>query len=162
MIATDGLFYRDHTDCVAASDRLGGWEVGGWDEFFACQAGVYAARRGDTLYVKSRGFYPRDVIFDRVQSGWAAAGPGYTHNYETRRFVGLGVALARKDFSVWRTWPAELRALSFESERKVSAAGLMLPTGKTLPLSAPYVPKRGKGTDVENLQAKDQPLRNDA
>ena len=160
MISTDGIFCRGLPHSIRDSAELGRWEIGDVDELFTAQAGVYQGITPERTYVKSRGFYAREVDYDQLREGWESEGHRYTHIYDSRRFIGLGVALMRKDFGVWRKWVDEKRAIHLSPERKGIQADCLTPPAGPLD-SEPYVPKLSL-TDqkaLDQMQGMDQPLK---
>lgn len=159
MIATDGIFCR--RPGVRPGERLGGWEFGSLDSLFAAQAGVYQGVTPDSEILKSRGFFAAEVDYDELREGWESEGSAYIHHYESNRFMGLGTALMRKDFSVWRTWRKEKRALMLAPERKVVGEGGILHPYPEPIESEPYRPKISliEGKALDQMQGMDQPLK---
>lgn len=159
MISTDGIFCQQPG--VKPGNKLGGWEFGKINRLFAAQAGVYQGITPERQIVKSRGFFASEVDYDELRSGWEIEGPSYIHYYESKRFMGLGISLMRKDFSVWRTWRKETRALMLMPERKgINESGVLTPHPGPLH-SEPYVPKQKliEGKALDQAQGVDQPLR---
>lgn len=159
MIATDGVFCR--SPGVRPSDKLGGWEFGAVNSLFAAQAGVYKGIAADKEILKSRGFFAKEVDYDELQEGWESEGANYVHYYDSKRFLGLGVSLMRKDFSVWREWRTEKRAIMLMPERKIMTdSGILLPYPEPLD-SEPYKPKLTlvEGRALDQMQGLDQPLK---
>lgn len=159
MISTDGIFCKQPG--VSPGSKLGGWEFGEVDRLFAAQAGVYQGITPNKEILKSRGFFAAEVDYDALREGWETEGADYIHHYDSHRFIGLGVALMRKDFSVWRKWKDERRALILAPERKqLGEGGLLMPYPGPLD-SEPYVPKISliEGRALDQLQGMDQPLK---
>lgn len=182
MIATDGVFTAGKMPAqIKDRKKLGGWELGAVDTLFAAQAGVYqgvydnCAKCGKSKAdhpnkkceeysdetLKSRGFFAAEVDYDALREGYEAEGANYVHYYSSRRFLGLGVSLARKDFSVWRSWREETRALMLMPERKgLREDGVLTPHRGPLE-SDPYEPKV-KLIDqraIDQEQGFDQPMK---
>jgi hypothetical protein len=162
MIATDGIFTAGRLPASVKDKKvLGGWEVGGVDELFAAQAGVYQGIVPGKETLKSRGFFAAEVDYDALREGYEAEGAHYIHHYTSRRFLGLGVSLGRKDFGVWRTWREETRALMLMPERKgLRDDGVLTPHPGPLE-SEPYEPKL-KLIDqraIDQEQGFDQPMK---
>lgn len=184
-ISTDGIVYSGDPGIVE-SDQLGGFERVEYDDFFIAQPGIYRATvRGGKEIRKSRGFFLREIDFDDLEAGWLKSGAAYiqkavcecghvhvgkcdrmTHRNEPcdceefsrrRRFLGIGAALMRSDFTLWRTWQESDRILSLTSSRKFYVNG---DKGRTVRLrppsfpgiidSEPYVPKS------KSLEAREQ------
>lgn len=159
MIATDGIFCKKPG--VRPGKSLGGWEFGGVDTLFAAQAGVYQGITPKKEILKSRGFFAKEVDYDELREGWESEGADYVHYYDSKRFLGLGVSLMRKDFSVWRTWRKEKRAIMLMPERKtLGEHGILLPYPEPLE-SEPYQPKMTliEGRALDQLQGMDQPMK---
>lgn len=161
MIATDGVFCQGLPPTVRDGKALGMWELGKVGELFAAQAGVYQGISPGKEVLKSRGFFAAEVDYDALREGYEMEGANYVHQYESRRFMGLGVSLARKDFGVWRTWRTETRALLLIPERKgLREDGVLTPHPGPLD-SDPYEPKV-KLIDQRALdqdQGMDQPMK---
>lgn len=178
MVATDGIVtgrVRVTDDNEVARDMgvtsepniLGSWERDTYDRIATIQPGVYVAESDGERVVKSRGFFARDVDYDELVTAFYRDPLGVYH-FDSRRFIGLKVALHRKDFSVWRTWPNERRSIAFEIANKVSVTQ---PDGRVLLYPAagpytslPYVPKQSLYDDptdamLENMVRDDQPHR---
>lgn len=159
MIATDGIFCKKPG--VRPGNKLGGWEFGGVDSLFAAQAGVYQGVLPDKEILKSRGFFAKEVDYDELREGWETEGSDYVHYYDSNRFMGLKVSLMRKDFSVWRTWKKERRAIMLHPERKtMTDSGILLPYPELVE-SEPYIPKMTliEGRALDELTGIDQPLK---
>jgi hypothetical protein len=165
MVATDGVVCSKDTTPVA-QDRLGGWELTPYHKVATVQPGVYMVDGPDGRFVKSRGFFARDVDYDAMLDQFVTH-PLSAYHFTSRRFIGLKVALHRKDFSVWRTWPNERRSIAFEIQNK-----RRVQDGETVTLypiagpysSLPYVPKQSLYDDptdesLENMVRDDQPHR---
>jgi hypothetical protein len=182
MISTDGLFCQGLPGNVRDGKALGAWELAGVPELFTAQAGVYQGRYStcadcgkvaakhphskckvytEKELLKSRGFFAAEVDYDALREGFESEGANYVHQYKSRRFMGLGVSLSRKDFGVWRTWREETRALLLIPERKgLREDGVLTP--HTGPLtSEPYEPKVEliDQRALDDAQGKDQPLK---
>lgn len=163
MLATDGVF---GAPTIRGADRLGGWELGKLDWLFTAQPGVYQAFDDTGKEVlKSRGFFAREVDYDVLRDGWESEGAEYVHTYKSTRFVGLGTALHRTDFGVWRQWVTESRSLSLSIDRKISVpdgrgGNVLLPPPGPLQ-SEPYEPKISllDARALDTLQGGEQPLR---
>lgn len=159
MISTDGVFCKQPG--VKPGSDLGGWEFGAVDELFAAQAGVYQGITPEQEILKSRGFFAQEVDYDELREGWETEGANYIHHYDSTRFIGLGVALMRKDFGVWRQWVTERRALILNPERKqLGDNGILTPYPGPLE-SEPYVPKLTliEGRALDQAQGMDQQLK---
>lgn len=189
MIATDGIFF-DAPYKIKDENELGGWETGTYDALFTARAGVYLAEheleqigsdgkcktckesveqpnpkcKKHPLMVKSRGFYAREVNFHDLREIYAEEGVHGRYEYPSHRFIGIGSALMRTDFTVWRTWEDSVRSLSFmPMGKKVDMS-----TGEFWPVatepgteSEPYEPKGVSDTILERIQATEQPMKGD-
>lgn len=164
MCATDGVVTLDTAG--DPSDRLGGWEVTSYDRIATVQPGVYVVDQAGERFTKSRGFFARDVDYDQLLRDFAIDPRGAYH-FPSRRFIGLKVALHRKDFSVWRTWPDERRSIAFEvlnKQRKQEGSVTLLYPPNGPYESLPYVPKQSlyddpSDWDMESMVRDDQPHR---
>jgi hypothetical protein len=140
-IATDGIVFSVDPR-IEESTELGGWERTEYDEIFAAQSGIYSARSKDGKETqRTRGFFLKEVDFVDLREGWLTDGIfyvqknvcecGHAHGNSIpcpscecrklalrRRFIGLGAALMRSDFGVWRTWQEQDRILRLHSSRK--------------------------------------------
>lgn len=167
MCSTDGVVTLDGK--AVAGNGLGDWEVTEYDRLGTVQPGVYVIDSNGERKVKSRGFFARDVDYDQLLIDWDDDHFG-AYYYKSRRFIGLKVALHRKDFSVWRTWPDERRSIAFEVNNKISTVAgehvlLYPPPGPYE--SLPYVPKQSlyddpsepSEFDIESMVRDDQPHR---
>ena len=89
------------------------------------------------------------------------------YHYNSRRFIGIKVALHRTDPTVWRKWVDERRTVAFEVNNKIPVT-----TGGNVELwpisgpfdSLPYVPKQSlyddpTGEELEHMERDDQPHR---
>ena len=173
-IATDGLVFapEEHGPKLKASTGLGGWERTRYLSFFVCQPGMYHAydRANRSLVKHSRGFFTREINFGKLKKTWLQTGPVGGIKCKSHRFVGLGSALMRSDFSVWRTWEDGERTVSLYNTRKDYADLDPEPVKQLWPpglirsgLSDVYVPKRtAVELDVdasEWVQGGEQPMR---
>jgi hypothetical protein len=142
MIATDGIYAAELPGRgFGRAGALGSWEVGSADRLFAAQPGVYEASTNGRTVAKSRGFFASEVDYGELRRGWETEGVDYVHHYDSTRFYGLGVALQRSDFAVWRQWRTEQRSILLLPERKLAN-----PDGTLSPFpgyleSEPYKPK---------------------
>lgn len=171
LVATDGIQAGGIGD-VRASAGLGGWSTGAFDEVTAFKAGVYSASIGHDETIKSSGFFARDIDYDALWDGLRSDGLDAVYGYQSRRFMGLGVSLARDELEHWRAWRVESRKIFLRPTRKLATPlgdGVFVlepvavtPGGGS---SDPYVP-RGVGVadspDAEDSeQGMDQPLRSE-
>lgn len=175
MCATDGIVTGLHVGDggslqipTSEPDELGSWERDTYAKIATIQPGVYIAEDSQgRRMVKSRGFFARDVDYDALVDDFIKDPQGCYH-FDSRRFIGLKVALRRKDFTVWRTWPNERRSIAFEIQNKRSVVQddgrvLLYPVSGPY-TSLPYVPKQSLYDDptdamLENMVRDDQPHR---
>ncbi len=168
MTATDGIVCERFADTgfYMGHDGIGSWEATAYDKIATVQPGVYIAERDGERLVKSRGFFARHVDYDAMLERFTTD-PLSCYHFKSRRFIGLKVALHRKDFSVWRQWIEERRSISFEIQNKqrVEQDGKVLLYPITGPFSSlAYVPKQSLYDDpsddeLENMVRDDQPHR---
>lgn len=173
-IATDGLVFgpENMAPKLAESKGLGGWERTRYRQFFVAQPGMYHAydRATNNLVKHSRGFFTREINFPKLKRVWATRGPLGSIDCSSHRFIGLGSALMRSDFTVWRTWEDGTRKVSLYSSRKEyddlepEPMKQLHPPGRIKAgLSDIYVPKRAVvelDPDAEEwVQGTEQPLR---
>lgn len=174
MISTDGLFHVNHRAKIADMNKLGGWETGSYDSLFAARAGVYLAEKDGERIARTRGFYtPKwdsenkvwigEVDFDKLRGEYASHGVYGKLEYESKRYIGIGSALMRKEFSVWRTWEADKKRVInlMPSGKRVTPDGAFLPLDERLPPSEPYEPKGRYDSVEDRIQEADQPLKGD-
>lgn len=173
-IATDGLVFgpENLAPNLGASKGLGGWERTRYRGFFVAQPGMYHAydRATNNLVKHSRGFFTKEIDFPKLKRVWLERGPLGSVECNSHRFVGLGSALMRTDFDVWRRWEDGKRRISLYSSRKdyddleAEPAKVLRPPGRVRAgLSDIYVPKRAVvelDPDAEEwVQGTEQPLR---
>lgn len=163
MIATDGIFCAGDAPRIRLSktEALGSWEPGSLERLFTAQPGVYHGLGEGKEIVKSRGFFAREVDYDELRHGFEMEGAEYVHHYSSTRFNGLGASLGRRDFSIWRRWTTETRALTLAPERKqLAEGGALYPVDGPLE-SEPYQPKQSliDARALDQLQGMDQPMR---
>jgi len=106
-VATDGVFFEDDPGLPTGSD-LGELELSTIAEFYQLMNGIYYSRNAK---IRTRGHSPKELEWDDLTAIWDEEKFEGVYNYTTRRFVGLGAALLRKDFGIWATWA--------ETERKI-------------------------------------------
>jgi hypothetical protein len=166
MIATDGIVCEELSERldIDTSPAIGEWELADYERVATIQPGVYIAERNGDRMVKSRGFFARDVDYDQMLEDFQRDTLSCYH-FKSRRFIGLKVALHRKDFGVWRQWVTERRSISFEinNKQRVERDGKVL----LYPLAGPYSslayePKQSLYDDpsddkLENMVRDDQP-----
>jgi hypothetical protein len=157
MVATDGLVFQHALPDVEDTDELGGWSSKSLEGFFVVQPGVYLAWEWAGEFVwqaKSRGFFAKEVDYHAMRKLFADGGPRASYGYKSRRFIGLGTALHRKDFNQWREWRDEYREINFMPNRRLPEEQPMLTKGVYLrpPLgpicSEVYTPKGSSSEPV--------------
>lgn len=170
-VATDGIIFSGDEPDVEIGPGLGQWERTIYRHLFIAQPGMYSAIAGRKTIKRSRGFFTREINYPALQRTWLADGPDGMQRCRTHRFVGLGTALLRRNFDVWRSWEDGVRTLSLYSSRKFydeRDAGerwrRVHPPGevsKSSELSERYVPKRAAveldPDDEEWIQGTEQP-----
>lgn len=161
MVATDGVFFEKPLD-IETGDRIGDWSAGYAEGFFLLKPGVYLAWNGlghaQSDYVrKSRGFFSKEVNYGALRQLFKETPPPHSvvngYAYDSRRFIGMGTALHRKDFSQWLTWRKDVRVIHFLLERRMAQTQQTLLEGRYLraipgPVdSEPYRPKHSSQKD---------------
>lgn len=166
MTATDGIV-GNHIAPAQYDESIGAWECSGYDRIAAVQPGVYVAEVDGERMVKSRGFFARDVDYDAMLDRFYHD-PTSCYHFDSRRFIGLKVALHRTDFSIWRQWVEERRSVAFEIRNKRAGkehnGNILLYPIEGGYSSMPYVPKQSLYDDpsdemMENIVRDDQPHR---
>lgn len=177
-MATDGITFLSDPK-IEESNELGGYERTEFETFFIAQPGIYIGKEAGGKEVrKSRGFFTREIDYEDLRRGWLDVGPTYTQRgvcecgivhdgpisncdgpRPRTRFVGIGSALMREDFGVWRTWADSERGLSLGSARKfyatekpARAMRLIPPTFPTVIESEAYVPKTKTIEEMEAMR----------
>lgn len=168
-VATDGLIVAGQEPALDVGPGLGQWERTRYRNLFVAQPGMYYAHASRRRVKRSRGFFTREIDFPALRRTWLEDGPDGMQRCKTTRFVGLGTALLRNDFDVWRTWETGVRKLSLYSARKYYApldagrpARVLYPPFNAGPgLSEVYVPKNAAveldPDDAEWIQGNEQP-----
>lgn len=145
MISTDGVFGRGVKIRGTKKPDLGSWEPGRLDSLFVAQPGVYRGQDGDHEVTKSRGFFAREIDYRELQQVYERHGPDGAYRYQSTRFVGLGAALMRSDFGLWRQWETAPRTIQLMPRRKELERGggmVKLTPLRTFIESEPYTPKQ--------------------
>lgn len=159
MIATDGIFFAQPLD-VEDTDTLGGWSASYLEGFFLLKPGVYLGWDGWFDYTrKSRGFFAKEVDYNELRKQFKESpnpqNPLEGYRYLSRRFIGMGTALHRKDFGVWLKWNEDARVIRFAVERRLPQKQPSLLEGpylRALPgpvISEPYKPKGAAADPVD-------------
>lgn len=168
-VATDGVIFADDEPALDEGSGLGQWERTSYRDLFIAQPGMYYAIAGRKTIKRSRGFFTKEINFPALQQTWIEDGPNGMQICRTHRFVGLGTALLRRNFDVWRKWEDGTRTLSLYSSRKhyddADAGGrerrLYPPLQVSRELSERYVPKRAvlelDPDEAEWIQGNEQP-----
>lgn len=116
--ATDGLVSRVPL-WLECGEKLGKWESGYADVVFSVQSGVYLVCRGGDMEIRSRGFGKHETNFYAIRSAYYHDRVSGSFSYTTRRFVGLGGALSRRDFwQYFGKWIEVTRTLNFEQHKR--------------------------------------------
>ena len=118
--ATDGLFF-DKDVGLPTGDELGQLELNYVKDFYVLSNGIYftgsdveAAKK-----LRTRGHNPKELDINVLKEAWYQEGPEFIYRYQSKRFIGLGVALLLKDFSKWRKWITAERILSFDQSGRM-------------------------------------------
>lgn len=170
-IATDGIMFAGDEPEHDTGTGLGAWERTGYVDLFVAQPGMYHAREanGRRVVKHSRGFFTKEIDFTKLRRAWRARGQYASLECASTRFVGMGTALVRKDFAIWRTWESSTRTIRLHSNRKLYDDVETLAGGAVRTLHPPvtlrdglshrYVPKGAavELDDVEYVQGLEQP-----
>jgi len=114
-VATDGVFYEADPG-LPTGDELGDLELSTIADFYQLMNGIYYSPNAK---IRTRGHSPKELEWDHLTAIWDEEKFEGVYNYTTRRFIGLGQALLRKDFSLWATWmTTERRVLLSQHFRK--------------------------------------------
>jgi hypothetical protein len=99
-VATDGIFFETdpHYD---VGDELGELELNQVDDFYQLLNGIYYSPNAK---IRTRGHSPKELDWQHITAIWDESKFEGVYTYPARRFIGLGQALLRKDFSLWGTW----------------------------------------------------------
>lgn len=153
-ISTDGIVFEKPVDVRTVKGELGDWEESEYENFCLLGPGIYSYEMGGKRFTRSRGFFGKEVDWDRLAEDILR---GCSYQYTSRRFIGLGASLARKDMSKWRTWEddPDRRIVSRIDRRERRADGLLWPI-KEFMVSEPYRPA-DKSIDLELDELMDQP-----
>lgn len=153
-ISTDGVIVEDQIPVATTKGELGGWEHSVYEDLALLGPGIYSYTLDGERYHKSRGFYGKEVDWVKLEEAILA---GKNYSYESRRFLGLGVALQRKDLrGLWRTWETVPdRKINARIDRRDLIDGELHPISEFL-VSQPFVPSDGS-MDVELDEMMDQP-----
>jgi hypothetical protein len=117
--ATDGIASKVPLN-LPIGGGLGEWEYTQAEWVFAVQAGVYQVCKDGKILVRSRGFGKQETAFDDIKRSYDASPVWGEFRYDTTRFVGLGSALARKDFwGVFGRWKQMSRGIKFYPSKRI-------------------------------------------
>jgi len=126
--ATDGVISTKRLNFPDIGSELGQWKEQEEGELWLIQPGIYwfpnppgskpeTDRPGE---IKLRGHNFREVDWNKLTKNWLADPFGGTYQYTAHRFIGMGTALWRNDFSkVWRTWQDIEMKIYFKPRRKM-------------------------------------------
>lgn len=162
FVATDGIYA--HRGPYRQTQKLGGWKVGGVDEAFVIQPGVYEATNERTRVARASGFFSGDIDYAALRNLWDEDGQDGVHRYSSHRFTGLGVSIRRGNLDGWREWRDEPRSIFLRPRRKdsvhIDGDTVSLPKRFAPGESEPYVPRvLLEDSDSEAEAGLDQPLR---
>lgn len=116
--ATDGLASKVPLQ-LPEGEALGEWEAYKADWVFCVQPGVYQVCKNGKVETRSRGFGKQETAFDEIRSSYNDDPVRGEFRYHTTRFVGLGTALARKDFwGVFGRWKDMERGIKFYPSKR--------------------------------------------
>jgi hypothetical protein len=165
MISTDGIFAARTQMRGSVRPTLGSWEPGTVKDLFSVQPGVYHGHKPDGEVRRSRGFRSVEMDWEQLRQGYADHGLDHVQVFQSRRFIGIGVSLARNRPDVWRTWVQDGRSLCLFPDRKRVGERQgyhhpLLPFDGPIQ-SEPYTPKQSLYDDptpakIENMIADDQ------
>ena len=163
--ATDSVSFAGNPN-IQEGDGLGDLERSFYPKFFIAQPGMYyCTTSGGEEIARTRGWFSREVEWEKVTEAFDRDGLDGSWSAPVTRFCGLGSALMRKDFSVWRTWAKSDRRMGLHPSSKFP--GAEFPSYTTLrPPRAPsdimgsplisvvYKPKNNvlDGANVESVQ----------
>lgn len=123
QVSTDGLLLAGLDD--SPLDELLGRGLGDLrrtdlQEVLIAQPGMMAgwdAEDGE-LVLQTRGFFRREIDFEKLRSIWRHSGPRGSLATSGVRFYGIGTCLALGTFADWRKWKMHRQSLSLHSSRK--------------------------------------------
>lgn len=105
--ATDGIFCRKPLP-LDFTDRMGEWEGAECERLFLVQPGLYAYDKEGKTHRKTRGFRPDELDYAALMKVWDDEKYFGKLTIQTRRFIGLKLALHMKRLHHWRNFvPAE-------------------------------------------------------
>jgi len=116
--ATDGIASKVPLR-LPEGEALGEWEASYADWVFCVQPGVYQVCKEGKVEIRSRGFGKQETAFDQIKASYDAEPIWGEYTYKTTRFVGLGSALARKDFwGSFGRWREMERSIKFYPSKR--------------------------------------------
>lgn len=178
QISTDGLLLAGHEPSPldgACGPGLGQLRKALLQEVLIAQPGMMSAWEGESgeQINQTRGFFRREIDFEKLRSIWRAQGPHGQIKTKGIRFVGIGTCIASGQFKDWRKWKMQEQVLSLHSSRKYyqHLNGNTRPAYELLPpfeirsgLSSAYEPKAITWEDLttyydlEWVQGTEQPM----
>ncbi|MHB1701505.1 MAG: DNA polymerase [Acidobacteriaceae bacterium] len=188
LTMTDSVFSLVPLD-LPLSDKLGEWGIEEEDRTIdVLGAGIYRLGDGQGKFkpIKERGFGGVDIPFDQILDDWYAGRSGGTDakgkptgfEVRTRRFVGMGVAVASRNVyrPNWRNF-VEIKkhirpvpfvgstkrqpdvmgvhvegGLHFQKPKEPETAGQLTLFGSSYPMSFPYDAKHIEAAQDEEVQ----------
>lgn len=137
-IATDGLVFDRRVRASITEGKLGGWEETRYTDFTLIGPGIYTAVHENKRITRSRGFFAKEVDWNLLEKAILRDGQNASYKYTSRRFIGLGAALARKDMGLWRQWVENPDChIHGRIERRDERDGLLVPAQGPM-VSEPY------------------------
>jgi hypothetical protein len=112
--ATDAIFSTKHLN-LTTGPNLGEFTQDTFEGITIVQAGVYWLCKDGSWKEKYRGFDKGTLNRIGVICAWLRKDD---YRAQLTRFVGLGSALARTDFSIWRTWDRQEKMLDVRPQGK--------------------------------------------
>lgn len=135
-ISTDGLVFDSPLPVITTKGELGGWERSDYRQFELLAPGVYSYTLDKQRRYKTRGFFLKDVDWEQLSKD---VFEDRVYKYPSRRFIGLGAALMRKDMRIWRTWEQSDRSLYCRIDRRELHGSCSWPLSGPM-VSEPYRP----------------------
>ncbi len=178
QISTDGILFAGHER--SPLDKLCGRGLGQLrctrlHEVLLAQSGMMSAWDADSgeQINHTRGFFRREIDFEKLRAVWRADGPRGTLRTSGIRFHGIGTCIGSGQFTDWRKWKRAKQEIGLWSNRKyyedANRAGhfayRLLPPFQIRPgLSSPYQPQALTWEDLtayydlEFIQGTEQPM----
>lgn len=107
--ATDGIICKTPLDANIGAE-LGQWEYAPYDEIFIIKPGFYKLTKGEQVTKRVRGFNPRTVDFDLLESVYNEYGICGAVPITETRFIGMK---NRCSEYLWRNWYEITKELNF-------------------------------------------------